>query len=725
MKRIISALAFALVSTSAGAQTPSTMAYGNVLTAGQWNALFASKQDYLGAPPLLTGGGTLSGRLVTAPSNTAAAGLNIPPGVAPTSPINGDLWTTALGIYVQVNGSTVGPLGSGGGGGGTLPVSGGGTGGSVASGTLLDNITGFSSTGFLTRTGSGTYAFQSLTNGIVNSNLAQAPSLSIKCNPTGGNATLLDCTGAQSEQLLLWTQSGAGAVQQTVDQHLKEEVRSSQFGFVCDGATDNTTAFTRAINQAIATSGLLRIVRDANNGYQCQWYSQIVVTAPDGAHNKIKIAVDPGIQMIWNGAQGGIQFNGQLGNGVTGGRLIPWIDGGYWYPYAAGGGWAIEMFAAWSGRVTNMIYNQQGTTSNRANVILMDNVFGGKIDGLSVYGCASAVLLRNATNGVEVSNGDIENCSTEGIFSGDNPIVAATNATTGTGSAILHFATDPHVLTGQVITDATNPSFITAGTTVASVSGTSVTMSANPTSTIGSGDSIHFNNSPSATNKLTGLYLEQLSNSIDIAEPGDSSWQVSDVFINQGGFLGGSAYDIHTVGSTHTVSGIVDTASVSTTGIHNDSLSSVFTNIVGINDSGISDWFFRNHTTAAQTTFCGSIRGTLPTGGFYTDASSAQNNFICNTANSNGTPYQGSITTNGYYTLPGGLIIQYGSISLNGTTPVTLTFPLQFPNNCWHVIGQLQNQQETFVATCASTSTGTLIGAAAGTPTAHYLAIGN
>lgn len=46
---------------------------------------------------------------------------------------------------------------------GTLAVARGGTGGGVASGTLLDNITGFSSTGHLVRTGAGTYAFRTQT----------------------------------------------------------------------------------------------------------------------------------------------------------------------------------------------------------------------------------------------------------------------------------------------------------------------------------------------------------------------------------------------------------------------------------------------------------------------------------------------------------------------------------------------------------------------------------
>ena len=45
---------------------------------------------------------------------------------------------------------------------GTLGVSGGGTNCTVASGTCLDNITGFSTTGYINRTGGGTYAFSTV-----------------------------------------------------------------------------------------------------------------------------------------------------------------------------------------------------------------------------------------------------------------------------------------------------------------------------------------------------------------------------------------------------------------------------------------------------------------------------------------------------------------------------------------------------------------------------------
>ncbi len=43
---------------------------------------------------------------------TANASLNFPHGTAPTSPVNGDMWTTTAGLYARINGSTVGPLGS-------------------------------------------------------------------------------------------------------------------------------------------------------------------------------------------------------------------------------------------------------------------------------------------------------------------------------------------------------------------------------------------------------------------------------------------------------------------------------------------------------------------------------------------------------------------------------------------------------------------------------------
>ena len=44
------------------------------------------------------------------PSLTGNAPLNIPAGTAPSSPNNGDVWTTSTGLFAQINGVTVGPF---------------------------------------------------------------------------------------------------------------------------------------------------------------------------------------------------------------------------------------------------------------------------------------------------------------------------------------------------------------------------------------------------------------------------------------------------------------------------------------------------------------------------------------------------------------------------------------------------------------------------------------
>jgi len=48
--------------------------------------------------------------VVGASSAVGGAGLNVPHGVAPTTPVNGDMWTTTAGLFVRINGVTVGPL---------------------------------------------------------------------------------------------------------------------------------------------------------------------------------------------------------------------------------------------------------------------------------------------------------------------------------------------------------------------------------------------------------------------------------------------------------------------------------------------------------------------------------------------------------------------------------------------------------------------------------------
>lgn len=106
-------LALALLVPLSGAafgQSSPGLIQGQIPTPAQWNSYFAAKQNYLGANPCIVTGCVMSGKLVTAASVTASAGFNLPQGTAPTSPLNGDLWTTAAGLFAQINGATVGPF---------------------------------------------------------------------------------------------------------------------------------------------------------------------------------------------------------------------------------------------------------------------------------------------------------------------------------------------------------------------------------------------------------------------------------------------------------------------------------------------------------------------------------------------------------------------------------------------------------------------------------------
>jgi hypothetical protein len=86
--------------------------HGGIAAAtGDWNLYMAgTAQNYLlgvtgiGITPSSTAALTL------AAGTTGVASLRIPHGAAPTSPVNGDMWTTTAGLYVRINGSTVGPL---------------------------------------------------------------------------------------------------------------------------------------------------------------------------------------------------------------------------------------------------------------------------------------------------------------------------------------------------------------------------------------------------------------------------------------------------------------------------------------------------------------------------------------------------------------------------------------------------------------------------------------
>jgi len=85
-----------------------------------------------------------------------------------------------------------------------------------------------------------------------------------------------------------------------------------------------------------------------------------------------------------------------------------------------------------------------------------------------------------------------------------------------------------------------------------------------------------------------------------------------------------------------------------------------------------------------------------------------------------------SIGAEGSYTLPGGLIIKWGTCT-SSTTPTTKTFPVAFPTACFSVVITPQRSSGTTYADGVTSVTASGFNAynGSGSITAYYLAIGN
>jgi tail fiber protein gp53 len=89
-----------------------------------------------------------------------------------------------------------------------------------------------------------------------------------------------------------------------------------------------------------------------------------------------------------------------------------------------------------------------------------------------------------------------------------------------------------------------------------------------------------------------------------------------------------------------------------------------------------------------------------------------------------------SIGTNGYYKLPGGLIIQWGRLGTNiGNTTAIINFPLAFPNACFSVVCVKQENagvnDGVYVYTPPTTLNFTVYAGGSGASDVYYIAIGN
>jgi len=76
----------------------------NDIVATSYDGVLAANLLDKTAAETIPGNWTWEGRLVTDDSTTTRAGFNIPTGVAPTSPVQGDMWITATDIFARING---------------------------------------------------------------------------------------------------------------------------------------------------------------------------------------------------------------------------------------------------------------------------------------------------------------------------------------------------------------------------------------------------------------------------------------------------------------------------------------------------------------------------------------------------------------------------------------------------------------------------------------------
>jgi hypothetical protein len=229
-----------------------------------------------------------TGKTTFQASSTAAASINLTPGTAPTSPVNGDMWSTSAGVYARVNGSTVGPFG-----GGTVTsvnASGGTTGLTFSGGPVTTSGTltlagtlavGSGGTGTTTSTGTGSVVLSASPTFTGTLNYATA------VGTTSETVPLISGGSAAASNLTIQSTSGAGTTDYIAFMTASQSERAR---FVTDGAfglgqtSPNASLhitgvrggngrMTQISTTAASATDCVNLVASSSSSGADQWYS--------------------------------------------------------------------------------------------------------------------------------------------------------------------------------------------------------------------------------------------------------------------------------------------------------------------------------------------------------------------------------------------------------------------------------------------------------------------
>jgi hypothetical protein len=219
----------------------------------------------------------------------------------------------------------------------------------------------------------------------------------------------------------------AGAFTRTMQSVRKYFLTSSDFGFVCDGSTDNVAAFAHGLTQAVATGVDFRITADHVGGTLCDFKSLTTITSPGsnslGQPPSLQVYIDPGVTVLFNGSTGWLTINGVAAggfrhSGVIGGNIS--ADPAQ----AAGSAYALSLEYVNEAIVRDVAFFNllTGTGSAPSYGLLLKNVYAADIfsNFFANHGIGVNLVAGSAgpTNYAKVCNNEFGSATVVAINSG-------------------------------------------------------------------------------------------------------------------------------------------------------------------------------------------------------------------------------------------------------------------------------------------------------------------